>query len=177
MLILIDGLDLTGKSTLAYELSRRCSPPAPVLHHSGKPTTGDPYIEYCASIDWYGDTRDLIVDRCYISELVWPKIFGRDTTFQPGDLEDCVRFFADRKARYVHCGRNIEQLRQELVDRGEPLDPDDAARAEGYYWAAYTDLRLNPIFYDYSWDDQRKEETIQMILSPGFVPGREEAIL
>lgn len=76
MLIMLEGLDRTGKTTLANAIAKRLG--APVIHKSAP--TGDWFIEYVAPLAGYQPGLDLVLDRWHWGEMVWPTVFGRDVS-------------------------------------------------------------------------------------------------
>jgi hypothetical protein len=80
-LIVIEGLDRTGKTTLAATIRDAFGPVTRVAHHSA-PEHDDPIIEYVEPYRTYrpGTGKHIVIDRHYLGEAVWPKAFDRPTT-------------------------------------------------------------------------------------------------
>lgn len=125
-LIIIEGVDRTGKSTLAQKLVDRFSEAGDrhvQLLHFGPPQQGalseylQPLLDYDPRVD------DVVCDRFHLGELVWPHFFDRPpriTTSERGLIE---LFLHSRGAVLVHCTRDILGLRQAFreADPPEPL--------------------------------------------------------
>jgi len=143
MLIIIDGVDLTGKSTLAARLAGQIFPPAFVQHHAGKPTTGSAWWEYAASLDGYipGAGLDLIVDRSFVSERVWPIIFSRGSMMPGNDFDRIAAYLRRLGAVHIHAFRPLDDMLASLAENpGEPLDAKQLTVASMLYNKAYTEL-------------------------------------
>lgn len=122
-LIVIEGVDRTGKSTLAQNLVNHFAEDENrhvQLLHFGAPEQGalseylKPLLDYDPRVD------DVICDRFHVGELIWPEFFGRDrriTTSERGLIE---LFLHARGAVLVHCTRDILGLRQAFRDADPP---------------------------------------------------------
>lgn len=107
MLIIIEGADRTGKSTLVRqvtdELRRRAGTVRVDAYHRGVPTQ-HPLDEYAAPI-WLhraNSNYHLVLDRWHLGEVVYPLVTGR-----PTDQTDGVRLYVElvlrsRGALVVH---------------------------------------------------------------------------
>lgn len=73
MLIMLEGLDRTGKTTLGEAIAKRLGAP---LIHKGQPQS-DWFMEYVAPLAAHQPGLDLVLDRWHWGEMVWPFAFGR----------------------------------------------------------------------------------------------------
>jgi len=89
--IIIEGCDGTGKTTLAKKLIRKYGIRSYV--HINKDDAND-YLFYLASL---GKT-DVIYDRHFIGEMIYPKVFGREGNLQYSDFARLL--YAAREAGY-----------------------------------------------------------------------------
>ena len=78
MLIIVEGCDRTGKSSLCERLR---DDHGGVILHFDRPVTDDMLAEYLAPLANYSPRRgqNVFVDRHYLGETVWPQFFGRPT--------------------------------------------------------------------------------------------------
>lgn len=101
--------------------------------------------EYVESVTrWYWPGRDdLVVDRCFPSEYVWPRIpgFERETDMDTSCLVHCALGFDAAGAVHVHAVRDLDRLQWELKAAGEPLQWTDLPRAAELYDEVYECLR------------------------------------
>lgn len=129
MLVIIEGVDCTGKTSLANRIKDKLGENAEVRH------AGFPHKhcleEYETSLDGYDprSNKHLILDRFHIGESVWPTIFERETTMTKATQIHLEMFMRSRAALYVHAVRNNDKLRKELVERNEPLKPEKLEQA------------------------------------------------
>lgn len=120
MLIIIEGVDRTGKSTLARRIADRIG--ADVRHYS-KPER-HPLAEYERDLDDYvpGSGRHVVIDRFHWGETIWPELFRRPTEFTDEMFYHVELFLQSRGALMIHATADPDQLRRRFV--GEPLDPE-----------------------------------------------------
>lgn len=125
MLIVIEGIDLTGKSTLARRLQEKLGGESRcMIIHAGPPARTS-VEEYETSLNDY-DPRNrshLILDRFHLGEYVWPQIFGRETDMDLAVRRHVDMFLESRGAVVVYGERPLELLATELVENDEPLKP------------------------------------------------------
>lgn len=158
MLIVVEGLDRTGKSTLAGRLAERVDG---TVVHAGPPRRGA-IEEYETSLDlFHPGERALILDRFHVGEYVWPTIFGRDTDFSRPVQRHVEMFMHSRGALVVYGMRDPAKLAPELVVNDEPLKPEDIGRATHLF----TKARVFSGRFAESWDYEREgDEKITNII-------------
>jgi hypothetical protein len=131
MIIILEGPDCSGKSTLAgrlIESLRRAEPDADVRYlHSGPPTE-HPLDEYTDPLRSYrpGTGVHYVCDRWHVGEHVYPRVTGRRT-----DMTEDVRawlelFLRSRGALLVHCDARDEHLLDCAVARDD--EPGEVGR-------------------------------------------------
>lgn len=164
-LIVIDGVDLTGKTRLAKRLSQQFSPPAAVLWHAGPPTTGSSWREYALTCSGYRPGRDaLVVDRSFPSEHVWPTVFGRTSDLDEAGFDAIARYLDELGCVHVHAARRHDYLMEDLLKNpDEPLRPAQLELAAALYDDAYARIAALG-FLVLPWDfDVMGEEDVQRI--------------
>lgn len=111
MFVILEGVDCTGKTTLAEALTDGV---VPTLHRG--PPQEHPLVEYalCA--------RDLlqgIFDRWHIGERVWPRVFNRLTVYD-FEMNNWVEsFLLSRGAVLVHCTGKYDDVSRRIREREE----------------------------------------------------------
>jgi hypothetical protein len=140
-LVVIEGLDRTGKSTLAYQLSRETG--ARVTHFS-KPAK-EPVFEYTDPLVDHTHSSKQVFDRYHVGELVWPTIFGRPSTFGPAQQTYVEMALQSRGAVIVKTSRDMDDLREHLIRDDEPLDPDKAEFADALFLQALAGTEGTPV--------------------------------
>lgn len=96
-IILLEGLDKTGKTTTAGELAAQLSSFGPVsLVHFGKPTGEDQFRQYLKALseadDFQGST---IIDRLHWSEEAYSTVYRHDLAMGVG-VANCFDTILDR---------------------------------------------------------------------------------
>lgn len=132
-LVLLEGLDRTGKSTVAayfetlgFEKIHMSAPP--------KGTTADEYLQTMIELLSSAANRDLVLDRTHYGELVWPQIYGRKALLDEEAIE---------ALREIETSVGVQRLWltdddlkahwQRCVDNKEPLDKAQFTRARGLF--------------------------------------------
>jgi hypothetical protein len=132
-LVLLEGLDRTGKSTVAayfetlgFEKIHMSAPP--------KGTTPDQYMQEMADLLQMAATRDIVLDRTHYGELVWPHIYGRKPLLDE-EMIDALREIEDSVGvqRIWMTDDDLKAHWQRCIDNKEPLDKAQFTRARGLY--------------------------------------------
>jgi hypothetical protein len=127
-LIVIEGVDRTGKSTLADRVATKLHQHTDHLSavvHCEAPDAERAVDEYLAPLLDYEPqgTHHLIFDRSFVGEAVWPALFGRLPALTPSEYSLLHAAYAMKGAVYVLCERDPEDLHDafEEADPPEPL--------------------------------------------------------
>jgi len=133
-LILLEGLDCTGKSTVAkffqhehgYEVIHLSAPP--------KGTTSDQYLQEMVNLISAASTRDIVLDRTHYGELVWPNVYGRKPLLSEEDI-DAIREIEESVGvrRIWMNDPNVEAHWKRCVDNKEPLNKAQFVKARSLY--------------------------------------------
>ena len=121
MLIILEGCDGTGKTTIAKELEGHGF----AVVHQGPPQR-HPVVEYTEPLDKYqpgGPGRDLALDRWLYGELVYPTS-RRDGQTQLTTLGFSAvdEFLRVKGAVLIHCTSSLDLSAALVQARGEPFD-------------------------------------------------------
>lgn len=135
MLVILEGPDGAGKSTLATLLLARLAVWRPTetieLLHRGPPRR-HPLDEYVSPLlDYRPRTgRSVICDRWHLGELVYPRVLERPTAYDEAVSRYVELFLASRGALVILVDADDETLRERVARRGDDLvDPDRAVAA------------------------------------------------
>lgn len=115
-IIIIEGTDGTGKSTLAKEIEQSGSH---YYYHASAPVTETWEEEYIPTAHRYGDF-ELVLDRWHLGEWVWPQVFGRKSLFKNfQDFMACHDSLVALGAVTFIMTRDPGDVIDELTSRGE----------------------------------------------------------
>lgn len=132
-LVLLEGLDRTGKSTVATYFE---SLGFEKIHMSApkKGTSPDQYLQEMMELLQSAATKDLVLDRTHYGELVWPQIYGRKALLDE-EMIDVLREIEDAVGvqRIWMTDDDLKAHWQRCIDNNEPLDKAQFTRARGLY--------------------------------------------
>lgn len=119
MLVVVEGMDRTGKSSLVEELRRR---EGGEVVHWDRPTRPTAIAEYVEPLLGYrpGEGRHVWCDRHYLGETVWPGVFGRESIMTAADRTCVELFLAHAGALTVLAWRDPDELEAACEAEGEP---------------------------------------------------------
>lgn len=138
MLIILEGLDRTGKSSVAkyykdngYEPLHMSAPPKEM---SQPGYVGPSYLDQMVDLLQMATTRNIVLDRSHYGELIWPQVYGRKALLNEDDYE-ILRELEDT----VGCERilmhdpNVEAHWNRCVENKEPLTKAQFLKARQLY--------------------------------------------
>lgn len=149
MLVIIEGSDCVGKSTLVQQLAERVAQLHPAdqvdVWHAGPPTK-HPLDEYVTPLLDYRPLRDrhVICDRWHLGESVYPTIFNRSTKFDLAVQAYTELFLRSRGAVLVHVDASSSDVESCIDARGDELVNPSQASAILDAFRARADASLLP---------------------------------
>jgi hypothetical protein len=138
MLIILEGPDCAGKSSLADRLQAEIERTTKdeVLRLSAGPPALHPLDEYVVPLLGYRPNRGthVICDRLHWGERVYPTVLGRPSELDDGVFRYIEAFLLSRGAYVVSLTAPVEELERRMRKRGDDLiRPDQlAAIAQGF---------------------------------------------
>jgi hypothetical protein len=132
-LVLIEGIDRTGKSTVAkyfeqkgYRLIHMSAPP--------KEQSADSYIAEMVDLLSSAAAQDIVLDRSHYGELIWPQVYGRQPLLSDDDIT-ALREIEDQvqTKRIMMSDPSVEQHWKRCVDNKEPLNKSQFVKARHLY--------------------------------------------
>lgn len=132
MLLLIEGVDRTGKTSLATRLAARAGGS---LYHFSKPHVWC-VGEYCGPLSAWQPGLDppVVLDRGHIGEIVWPIVFERHTDMGVAQRRWIEMFYRSRGAVLIHADRDdVGCWLRELNEHDEPIQDDVALGAKAAF--------------------------------------------
>lgn len=139
MLIILEGPDLAGKTTLARRLEMYLSAKygdhtIRVLHRG--PPIQHPLDEYVTPLIHYrpGNRKHVICDRWHVGEVVYSGILNRATKMTPAVYRYVEAFLKARGAVVVHVNSDVATLNTRYDERGDDRQSlDTIIHASGVY--------------------------------------------
>lgn len=138
MWILLEGLDRSGKSSVAEHYKKQgyrvVHMGAPDSKYFNPDYSGESYLEEVVRMYSQYDNQDVVFDRTVWGELVWPNIFGRQALLNEEDLEYLSAIERNNEAsKILMYDANTEAHWQRCVDNNEPLNRQQFGRASVFY--------------------------------------------
>jgi hypothetical protein len=157
VLILIEGCDQTGKTTLANAIQQYALPQKSRMIHAGKPE-GHPLTAYEGPINSYepGFTDPIIIDRWHLGEAVWPTIFKRETELDAASFRHIELFLQSRGAVLVLAEGRETLLTERFASAAqaghpEPMSPNWIP----FVLSLFKTLGANTVLPFYPFDTER----------------------
>lgn len=126
MFIIIEGIDRSGKSTVA-ELYKKngykvIHMSAPNKKYKQPGYSGPSYLDEILDIYMEHDGQDVIFDRSAYGEFIWPHVYGRESTLSEDDME-ILQEFEERNGalKILMTDPDTEAHWKRCVDNNEPL--------------------------------------------------------
>ena len=133
-LIILEGLDRTGKSSIAksfeaegYEVVHMS---APSKKYTEPGYTGPSYLDDVMDLLHQASTRDLLLDRSHYGELIWPTVYSRNPALSEEDIE-VLREMEEAVGvrRILMHDTDVESHWKRCQDNNEPLTRPQFLRA------------------------------------------------
>lgn len=146
MIYIIEGVDGTGKSTLANTIASamRC----PIIHMS-QPVDSVPGVMFSSYMDIITNHRDVILDRCWYSEMVYGPVFRKHSQIALSDMFKLEKELMGR-AVIIYCRtNNIQRTWNNCKVRGEDFVPAEnyAGLFDSYEKLMMHTKHLIPVLY------------------------------
>lgn len=117
MIIIIEGPDGSGKTSLANQLSRQTG--YPIIHRSSPKTEEEKkqmLAEYLLTIK---SNKNVIFDRCWYSEMVYGPVMRDDSVISFPGMYELERMLAKTGAIVIYCTGPEPALWMRCTKRGE----------------------------------------------------------
>ncbi len=139
MLIILEGADGAGKTTLAHALAseiKKAHPAHRVVMMKAGPPMKHPLDEYVLPLLSYrpGQGVHIICDRWHLGELVYPYVLGRDTRMDAAVTSYVDAFLDSRGAFIALVAPNFETVMRQLHGRGTNSIPMTDEQIAIAYW-------------------------------------------
>ena len=132
-LVLLEGLDRTGKSTVASYFETLGFQ---IIHLSApaKDLTSDAYMQEMSDLLSSAAIRDIVLDRTHYGEMVWPQVYNRPAKLDEEQI-DALREIEESVGvqRIWMTDNSIDAHWKRCVDNKEPLDKSQFTRARALF--------------------------------------------
>lgn len=133
-LIVIEGLDRTGKSTVAKFFEQEHGYTVVHLSAPSKDTSKDQYMQEMVDLVSSAATQNIVLDRSHYGELVWPEVYSRQPLLSEEDIEIIREIEASVGVRRILMhDTNPESHWKRCVDNNEPLNKVQFVKARSLY--------------------------------------------
>ena len=156
--IIIEGLDKTGKSTLARFLAEKTG--MPIKKFSNPGPGEDAAVEYA---EFVVSSQSCIVDRMHLSEMAYGPVFRGESTVDASVQRVIEGLLAKRGSTIgVYCYADDEDLKARFKADGEDFvsDTDIPALVEGFK-AALSTSRMSWVMYKVGDDMEKVYEQVR----------------
>lgn len=116
MRILIDGCDGTGKTTISEKLANKLGCNIIRLTYSGD-RSEQAYIELM-------ECENVVHDRTFLSEIIYPKYFGRESRLDKNIVPSLLNFIERNKVKVFILTAKPETILERIDKRGDEFIAD-----------------------------------------------------
>ncbi len=117
MIIIIEGPDGGGKTTLAQQLSKQTG--YPILHRSQPKTDEEKKLMLGEYIQAIKGNKNAIFDRCWYSEMAYGPVMRDSSVISYPQMYELERMLAKNGAIIIHCTGSESALWMRCQKRGE----------------------------------------------------------
>ena len=148
LLIIVEGPDNSGKTTLAIHLQEVFSLD---YTHCSKPKTDNPYIEYCELVD--SIKTPTVIDRAHLGEYVYSKLWRDGCSISEKKFQDLDFKFMDKFQHVfvVHCDAPTDIIIERCIKEKEDLlDIKDVQKCRDLFDEIMLKTHIPIVYYDSS---------------------------
>jgi thymidylate kinase len=150
--VVLEGCDGAGKTTLANLLKERYG--FTVIHSPRSPDGVDLSARYRSILRRHGR---LVLDRSFVSELVYSQVFGRESRLTVGQVLRLAEAVADRGGLFVHIFAQAGLIERRLRQRDGLRAPDllTIEKIQAAYEQAFSQIAVHVPVLGVSTDHDR----------------------
>ena len=136
--IILEGLDQTGKSTVAdlyrekdFEVVHLSAPDKKYLKTG---YVGPGYVDELMELYVHHSGRDVVFDRSPYGELVWPEVYNRAPQLTEDDLEALIEIEQQNQIhRILMYDKNVDLHWRRCFENKEPIDRKQFSKARALF--------------------------------------------
>lgn len=159
MIIILEGSDKVGKSTLARTLCQKydaCS------YHFSAPK-GDPYKEYMGFLDQADPSKNYVLDRFHVGELVYGELYRGKSKLSLDQLWYLDLRLMSHHAVLVHCSTDAEMVKRKFIEDREETSKSEDIQVILESFKNKVNLSLLKKF-NYDWQDKTCLPALEKLL-------------
>lgn len=146
--IILEGLDRTGKSTVAELYKERgfevVHMSAPDKKYMQPGYTGPGYVDELMSLYLNYSGKDVVFDRSPYGEFVWPEVYGRQPQLSQDDLEALIEIEDQNQvSRILMYDKNVDLHWKRCVENNEPMDRKQFIKARALFERVSTNYNFD----------------------------------
>jgi thymidylate kinase len=134
MIIVIEGPDGSGKTTLAQQLSRQTS--YPIIHRSQPKSDEEKKLMMGMYLQAIKENKNAIFDRCWYSEMAYGPVMRDASVISYPEMYELERMLAKNGAMIIYCTGPEPALWMRCQKRGE-----DYIKSRDDFKAIYTNYQ------------------------------------
>lgn len=125
MIVILEGSDKVGKSTLGRHLAERYK--AELVHFSAP--KGDPYKEYMGFLDHADPEKNYVLDRFHVGELVYGELYRGKSKLSLDQMWYIDLRLMSHQCMLVHCSTDADTVKRKFIeDREESSKLEDVEK-------------------------------------------------
>lgn len=140
MIIIIEGPDGSGKTTLASQIAKQTG--YPVVHFSVPKTEEEKEQMVSMYKQAIKESKNIIFDRCWYSEMAYGPVMRKEHVISYPQMYELERMLAKRGSLIIYCTGSPEVLWRRATARGEDYVTDQQTFVE--IFEAYEDIMNVP---------------------------------
>lgn len=151
-MIIVEGPDNTGKSTLVKALTEYIPSLVYIGHSPGPPKTPEEFLNRTAKVLNHSpqDTAFYLLDRFFFSELVYGPVLRGRAIITPGQIEDLADKLYEHNPLIIYCRRSVTRVKETFQNREQLMGVyDNLARIHRKYDEVISNWSLNTTVYDF----------------------------
>ncbi len=152
MIIIIEGIDGSGKTELAKQISKQTK--YPIIHRSNPKTEEEKQLMMGEYLQAIKNNKNVIFDRCWYSELAYGPVMRDASIITYPQMYALERMLAKTGALIIHCTGQANVLWQRCQKRGEDyiVSKDDFLEIYANYGDIFAAPHLVPVV-NYVYED------------------------
>lgn len=117
MIIIMEGPDGSGKTTLAEQLSRQTG--YEIIHRTKPANEEEKKAMHLMYLKTIAKNKNVIFDRCWYSEMAYGPVMRDDSVITYPQMYELEKALAKKGAMIIYCTGNRDEMWKRATSRGE----------------------------------------------------------